>query len=175
MKTGDRVAELQVSQWFNCKAPLSLAALSGQVVAVHAFQMLCPGCVSHGLPQMRRLHEQHGTDGLTVIGLHSVFEHHAAMNPEALRAFIHEYRLRFPIAVDAPDPASPLPLTMQALQLRGTPSLLLIDRGGRLRFQHFGRLEDLELGLRVGQLLTEKPAHDEMGAGVCNEDACSVY
>lgn len=47
--------ELQVSEWLNTPEPLSLAALRGQVVVVHAFQMLCPGCVSHGLPQAKRL------------------------------------------------------------------------------------------------------------------------
>ena len=42
---------LQVSHWFNTPGPLSLEALRDRVVALHAFQMLCPGCVAHGLPQ----------------------------------------------------------------------------------------------------------------------------
>jgi hypothetical protein len=37
-----------------------------------------------------------------VIGLHTVFEHYAAMTPASLEAFIHEYRLSFPIGVDEP-------------------------------------------------------------------------
>jgi len=45
---------LQVAQWFNTPAPLSLEALRGKVVVLEAFQMLCPGCVSHG-----RLRQQH--------------------------------------------------------------------------------------------------------------------
>lgn len=45
-----QVPELQVGRWFNSDAPLSLAGLRGKVVALHAFQMLCPGCVAHGLP-----------------------------------------------------------------------------------------------------------------------------
>lgn len=47
---------LQVSQWFNTETPLDLPALRGRVVALHAFQMLCPGCVLHGVPQAERIH-----------------------------------------------------------------------------------------------------------------------
>lgn len=44
---------------------------------------------------------------------------------------------------------------MQAYQLRGTPSLMLIDRSGVLRANHFGRIEDMQLGAMIGQLLAE--------------------
>ena len=43
--------ELQVAQWFNTDAPVTLAGLRGKVVLVYAFQMLCPGCVTHTIPQ----------------------------------------------------------------------------------------------------------------------------
>ena len=76
--------------------------LKGKVVALHTFQMLCPGCVSHGLPQAAKLAHFFQQDDLVVIGLHTVFEHHEAMQLESLKAFVHEYRLHFPIAVDAP-------------------------------------------------------------------------
>lgn len=46
--------ELIVDRWFNADQPLTLAALRGRVVFLHAFQMLCPGCVSHGTPQAQR-------------------------------------------------------------------------------------------------------------------------
>ncbi len=54
-----------------------------QVVVLHAFQMLCPGCVLHGTPLAQRIHDQFRAEDLTVIGLHSVFEHHDAMGPES--------------------------------------------------------------------------------------------
>ena len=75
--------ELQVSEWLNTPEPLSLAALRGQVVVVHAFQMLCPGCVAHGLPQAKRLTQVFAGRDLAVIGMHTVFEHHAVMTPAA--------------------------------------------------------------------------------------------
>ncbi len=147
---------LQVSRWFNTAQPITLEALRGKVVALHTFQMLCPACVAHGLPQATKLREAFSEDQLAVIGLHTVFEHHSVMGADALEAFIHEYRLRFPIGVDEADPRSPLPRTMAALGLRGTPSLLLLDRQGRVQLSHLGRIDDLVLGALVGQLL-ERP------------------
>ncbi|KDB98015.1 primosomal protein N' family protein, partial [Bordetella bronchiseptica D993] len=49
---------LQVDAWLNTPEPLELARLRGQVVVLHAFQMLCPGCLAHGLPQAERLFAQ---------------------------------------------------------------------------------------------------------------------
>lgn len=155
--------QLQVSRWFNTPRPIELDDLRGKVVAIHAFQMLCPGCVSQGLPQAVRLREAFGPDELEAIGLHTVFEHHHAMGPEALAAFIHEYHWPFPIGVDAPDPAGPVPKTMAAWGLRGTPSLVLLDRAGRPRFSHFGHVDDLTLGAVVGQLLARPDRADWAG------------
>jgi hypothetical protein len=143
--------QLDVSAWLNGAAP----ATDGKVVAVHAFQMLCPGCVAHGIPQAVQM--QQAFPEMVVIGLHSVFEHHDVMTPRALEAFIHEYRLPFPVAVDRPVPGSPVPATMQHYALRGTPSLLLFDREGRLRLNHFGSIDDMVLGGVIGRLLAEQP------------------
>jgi len=150
-----RAQPWQVGQWLNVREPLTLESLRGRVVVLHAFQMLCPGCVSHGIPQAKAIHAASPPDKLRVIGLHTVFEHHEAMTPLALEAFVHEYRLRFPIGIDQPAADSPIPLTMRAYGLEGTPSLILIDKAGCIRLQHFGQMDDLRVGAVIGQLLTE--------------------
>ncbi|MBC7958190.1 MAG: redoxin domain-containing protein [Cytophagales bacterium] len=154
----DMAPPWRVSQWFNTEQPLQLPALRGRVVVVHAFQMLCPACVSHGLPQAARMHEAFPANEVAVIGLHTVFEHHAVMGADALRVFIHENRLSFPIGIDQAAVNGRIPLTMETYGLRGTPSLLLIDRQGRLRLNHFGHLDDLRVGVLIGQLLAEGAA-----------------
>ena len=146
--------QLQVSRWFNAPADFSLAHLRGRVVILHTFQMLCPGCVLHAFPQLNRLAALQLPD-LAIVGLHTVFEHHAVMNERALEVFLHEYRIDHPIGVDAYAPGESAPKTMRALALRGTPSLVLIDRQGRLRDQHFGAVDDLMLGCLIGSLLAE--------------------
>jgi len=148
--------ELAVSQWFNTTTEPTLAGLLGEVVVIEAFQMLCPGCVSHGIPQAQRLQQVFGAD-LTVLGLHTVFEHHQAMQPVSLEAFLHEYQITFPVGVDAETPESDIPVTMSRYRLRGTPSLLVIDRAGRIRINEFGQQSDMALGAALGRLLDEEP------------------
>ncbi len=145
--------EWRTTQWFNAPAPLSLAALRGKVVMAVAFQMLCPGCVSQGLPQALRVREAFRQEDVAVIGLHTVFEHHDAMTPVSLEAFLHEYRVHFPVGVDEPDPAGSMPLTMRAYEMRGTPTTLLYDRDNRLRRHAFGHLPDLQLGAELMTLI----------------------
>lgn len=143
-----------VSRWFNTDADLTLDALRGQVIVIEAFQMLCPGCVSHGLPQAQRIHDTFGSD-ITVIGLHTVFEHHDAMTPVSLEAFLHEYGIRFPVGVDTHDEPGGTPTTMARYRLRGTPSLVAIDRDGRIRLNAFGQVDDLSLGAALARLVDE--------------------
>lgn len=175
--------EIRAQAWLNAPQPLSLAGLRGRVVALHVFQMLCPGCVSHGIPQAQAIRRSFAESDVCVIGLHSVFEHHDVMTPAALSAFAHEYRLDFPIAIDLPATDGPIPLTMQAYGLRGTPSLVLIDRNGCIRLNHFGRIEDLQVGACIGQLIAEPPAGalartavagtKAPAAGHCDENGCA--
>ncbi len=150
----------EVEQWFNTNEPISLASLRGKVVVLEAFQMLCPGCVLHGLPQATRVRQAFPPSNVAVIGLHTVFEHHEAMTPVSLRAFLHEYRIRFPVGVDKSGISNGLPLTMQAYRMRGTPTLVLIDANGYVRHHHFGQVEDLQLGAEIAQLVCEASVQD---------------
>lgn len=147
--------EIKASAWLNSE-PLSIEKERGKVVLLYAFQMLCPGCVTHAAPQVKKVYEFFSRDLLTVIGLHSVFEHHEAMGIESLKAYLYEFQYTFPVAVDNQTEGNPLPDTMTMLGLRGTPSILLVDKKGFLRSHLFGRVEDLQLGVELGVLLGEK-------------------
>lgn len=147
----------RTSEWLNTAAPVDLEAQRGHVVVACAFQMLCPGCVAHAIPQVKTVHELFGPQGVIVVGLHTVFEHHDAMTVTALRAFVQEYGIRFPVGVDMPaDNGGPIPQTMAAYRMQGTPTLLLIDRAGLLRRQLFGHIPDLRLGAEIMRLVAER-------------------
>lgn len=171
--------ELSVSRWFNTDEPITLEKLRGKVVVIEAFQMLCPGCVSHGLPQAQRIAALFPRDRVAVLGLHTVFEHHAAMTPVSLEAFIHEYRLTFPIGVDEAGQGD-IPQTMAAYRLRGTPSLMVIDQNGNLRANHFGQVSDLQIGAEIATLLSQSVPSEmarstnEADNARCNEAGCSL-
>ncbi len=168
-----------IADWLNAAAPISLASLRGKCVMAVAFQMLCPGCVSHGLPQALRVRQTFPEHDLAVIGLHTVFEHHAAQGGrEALAAFLHEYRIGFPVGIDAPAPGGGIPQTMRAYGMQGTPTTLLIDRAGRLRLARFGHVEDLALGAWLATLIGEAPLAANHPAGAappgCDADVCKA-
>lgn len=171
----------QVERWFNTPEPLSLERLRGKVIVLEAFQMLCPGCVSDGLPQAQRVRATFSPEQVAVIGLHTVFEHHAAMTPVSLEAFLYEYRISFPVAVDLPDPRGSAPLTMRAYEMRGTPSLVLIDGTGHIRYHHFGRVNELQLGAQIAFLIAElgtaaqpASAQSEGTASGCSDEGCTA-
>jgi len=147
--------EWDIVRWFNADGPIALADLKGKVVVAAAFQMLCPGCVAQTIPQMNKVRELFAGKDVAVIGLHTVFEHHDAMGAAGLEAFIHEYGIRFPVGIDRHEAGDPIPVTMRRYQLQGTPTLLLIDKAGKLRRQTFGHIPDLQLGAEIMALVAE--------------------
>ena len=159
---GDKLQDVKeapdwiIDQWLNGQPGLNLSKLRGRVIVAGAFQMLCPACVSELIPQLRQAHALFKGADVSVLGLHTVFEHHEAMQPVSLKAFLHENRIAFPVAVDKPQmPEAPIPATMELYGMQGTPTLMLIDRLGTLRRQVFGHVHDMQLGAEVMALLSE--------------------
>lgn len=148
--------ELLAQTWYNTDRPLLLSSLRGRVVVLVAFQVLCPKSLSTGIPQAQRIHETFAPEDVAVIGLHATFEHHDAFSPAVLKAFIQEYRLKFPIALDQLSAGSPIPFTMERYKMRGTPSLVLIDKQGLVRKHTFGAVDDLRIGAEIGALTQER-------------------
>lgn len=152
--------EWDCSVWLNSNRPLTLSALRGKPIVAAAFQMLCPGCVAKTIPQLNEVRSLFADRDLTVLGLHSVFEHHEAMLEPSLRAFLHEYQVHFPVGIDRHDGDSSAPITMRRYGLRGTPTLMLIDAQGVLRRQTFGHVPDLQLGAEIMALVRDTAAPD---------------
>ncbi|CAO3414911.1 TlpA family protein disulfide reductase [Azospirillum doebereinerae] len=165
--------ELAVSEWFNTAAPLTLAALRGRPVLLHSFQLLCPGCVGQSIPQIQRIERVFAHTDLQVIGLHTVFEHHAAMTAVTLRAFLHEYRITHPVGVDRADGASDAPVTMRRFGLRGTPSSVLIGRDGSILHQLFGVEDDIAAGARIAMALSAPLPHSATIHPTTNGHGCA--
>jgi len=165
LRIGDAVPEWDVTRWLGGDVD-ALRAQRGRVVVVHAFQMLCPGCIYRGIPQAIELAKLVGPSQVRVLGLHTVFEHHDAMGEASLAAFLDELRVPFPVDVDRHDTPQRHPATMRAWGLRGTPSTVVVDRDGRLAHQAFGAESDLSLALRIGRLL-----EPERG---CAADLCAA-
>lgn len=167
--------QLAVSEWMNTRSPITLEGLRGRVVYLHAFQALCPGCVAHAIPQVLRIERIFSASGLAVIGLHTVFEHHAAMSPVTLKAFLHEYKVTSPVGVDLAGEHSDVPVTMGRYRFRGTPSSVLIGRDGIVLHEAFGVEDDLIVGARIAMALStaSTSSADDDVVSDCADGRCS--
>ncbi|EPZ49904.1 antioxidant, AhpC/TSA family [Bacteriovorax sp. BAL6_X] len=144
---------LVVDKWVNCKDGHELDVEGPGIKIIHAFQMLCPGCVYRGIPQCIELYKKYNSENVIVVGLHTVFENHHAMTPDCLDVFIKEWRLPFPIGIDKRIEGNKIPETMKAYQLQGTPSLIIIDHLGEIQLQHFGYIEQEKLETFIDHLI----------------------
>ncbi len=144
---------LIVERWVNCKSDYDLDVQDTKIKVIHAFQMLCPGCVYRGIPQTIELYNKYNSDNVAVVGLHTVFENHHAMTPECLDVFIKEWKLPFPIGIDKRINGNMIPETMKEYHLQGTPSLIIIDHLGEIQLKHFGYLDQEHVEIFINQLL----------------------
>ena len=144
---------LEIQEWINAENEITLEKLKGKIVIIYAFQMLCPGCVQHSIPQSKRLYEKFKNKEIEVLGLHTVFEHNEVMTAEALKVFIDEYQIKYPVGIDLPVEDDYRPATMKKYDMQGTPTLIIIDQEGNLKMKAFGFVEDLDIGLLVGSLI----------------------
>jgi len=70
---GKPAPDIQIEKWVQGESA-NFSTLTGQVVLVEVFQVNCPGCFVHALPQVLHLHQVYHDQGLTVIGLATAFE-----------------------------------------------------------------------------------------------------
>ena len=159
MRAHQPLPDWQVRRWLNSDHDLNLTDLRGRIALIHAFQMFCPGCAQHSVPQAERMHRALGGPDFVVIGVHTVFEQRERATDKALAAFLREQRISHPIGVDRSEPGQRLPCTLRDWGLRGTPSLLLLDREGRLRAHRFGTVPDLDLKSMI-RVLRAEPGGD---------------
>ena len=64
---------LAVSEWVQGH-PVNFDQLLGHVVLVEIFQVNCPGCFLHALPNAINLHQKYANRGLIVLGIATAFE-----------------------------------------------------------------------------------------------------
>jgi glutathione peroxidase-family protein len=69
----DEAPNLSVSEWIQGK-PTNIDKERGNVVLVEVFQVNCPGCFTHGIPQAIDMHMKYYRDGLRVLGVATAFE-----------------------------------------------------------------------------------------------------
>lgn len=133
-----------IDTWLN-SAPLTMAALRGQVVLVEFWTYGCINCV-HVLPHVVQWHEKYKDRGLAVVGVHAPeFAHER--DTENVKKAIQRHGIRFAVAQDNNF------ATWNAYRNRFWPTLYLVDRSGELVFSRAGEGAYGEIERAIQQLL----------------------
>jgi thiol-disulfide isomerase/thioredoxin len=130
--------------WLNSE-PLAAQRLRGRVVLVDFWTYSCVNWL-RTLPYVRAWHERYGDDGLVVVGAHAPefgFEHDLDNVQRAAR----ELDVGYPVAIDNDF------TIWRSFDNHYWPAVYLVDRDGRVRFNHFGEGAYEETEEAIQQLL----------------------
>ena len=122
----------------------------GRAGLVMFFNLECPGCVSRGVPFLKKLAREHG-DALTYLMVHTAYGHRQYSRDEVLptlRHFAERFaRIPFPIALDLSGDIA------GSWQVEGTPHWLVFGAEGELLRSLYGSQENAQT--RLEYLLDE--------------------
>ena len=139
--------ELTNQVWLNTDHPLRLADLRGDVILLEMWTFGCINC-RHVIPSLRSWYETYQDQGLVVIGNHfPEFSYEADL--DNLKAAVADLNVAYPVAQDN-DGA-----TWRAYKNQYWPTLYLIDRQGRIRYEHIGEGGYAETEGAIQALLAE--------------------
>lgn len=111
--------------------PLDLAAeQKGKVVLLNVWATWCGPCRGE-IPLLRKIHDDFKPRGFEVLGV-SVDETGA----DAVKQFVNEQKIDYPIAVDADGKIA------NVLQTTMLPTSVLIDRNGKIVWRQVGAIDD---------------------------------
>jgi cytochrome c biogenesis protein CcmG, thiol:disulfide interchange protein DsbE len=126
--------------------PVALADLRGEAVLLNVWATWCAPCRIE-IPELQALHEEHGDHGLRVVGV-TVDSRHAMGD---VLAFMDELGMTYDVWWD-PDHSA-----LNLFRASGVPFSALIDRDGRIVWQHLGMFQrgDPELMNALDRVLAE--------------------
>jgi thiol-disulfide isomerase/thioredoxin len=152
---GKPAPPLEENDWLGPK-PASLAALRGHPVLLFFWAHWCPDCKAEA-PVLASLRNTYGPQGLVLIGPTRLYGYVAGGEeaaPAAEKQYIEQVRRRYYAALAD----MPVPLSAANFPTYGastTPTLILIDRAGVVRFYHPGAASEAELSARIQALLAQ--------------------
>ncbi|HEX4403526.1 MAG TPA: redoxin domain-containing protein [Polyangia bacterium] len=108
------------------RGQISLAALRGRVVVLDFWATWCPPCLAM-LPTLHELHAEWSDRGVAFVGVNS----DGGIEPEALRAFLTQHAVPYPVGIDEGDIGS-------LYKVRSLPTLFVIGKDGTIRASFVG-------------------------------------
>lgn len=118
-----------ISTWLN-SPPLTMKDLRGKVVLVDFWTYSCINCL-RTLPHLIRWHNLYKDRGLVMVGVHTPefsYEH----GTEGVKRAMKRFGIPYPVAQDNGY------ATWKAYENQYWPATYLVDKNGRIMYQHFG-------------------------------------
>ncbi|WP_435017353.1 thioredoxin-like domain-containing protein [Tundrisphaera sp. TA3] len=139
--------------WINTDNPIHLDRLKGKIVLLDFWTFCCINC-HHVLPDLAKLEAKY-KNNLVVVGVHTA-KFDAERETENIRAKVHEYQIKHPVANDANQ------VIWNRFGVRSWPTLALIDARGRYIGSvsgegHYDRLDQV-----IGKLVELHRAKGEL-------------
>jgi thiol-disulfide isomerase/thioredoxin len=150
---GKPAPELEAATWFGAKPP-SIASLRGKAVLLFFWAHWCPDCKAD-VPIIAGMMKKYGPQGLVLIGPTRYYGYVANGDdapPAIEKPYIDKMRRQF----YAPLADMPVPLSDANFNRYGastTPTLVLVDRKGIVRWYHPGSVSGPELASQIQQVL----------------------
>lgn len=139
--------------WVNSE-PLTLKGLRGRVVLVDFWTFGCFNC-RNTLPFVKQWHERYKDKGLTIVGVHSP-EFAAERQVENVSRQVASLGIKYPVVTDNDYK------TWDAYKVSAWPTVVLVDKAGRVRWTHVGEGAYDEAEKMIQTLLSEEQNSGEV-------------
>jgi thiol-disulfide isomerase/thioredoxin len=139
--------ELQSTTWLNSTGSVSLASLRGQVVVIDFWRFECPQCIA-SQPYIKSVYERYQGKGLTLLSVHSP-ETNAEFDTQNVKAYVQQNDIKYPVAIDTDH------TIFRAYTLHAWPTVIVVDKAGRIRYQHIGKGRYNDIEAVIKELLAE--------------------
>jgi thiol-disulfide isomerase/thioredoxin len=139
--------EISNGVWINA-APLPLKSLHGHVVLIEFWTFACYNC-RNVLPALKRWDAEYRDKGLTIVGVHTP-ELDFERDIDQLRREVAALGIKYPVVTDQDYS------TWKAYKVEAWPTLFLLDKQGRVRWNHVGEGYYDETEAAIKKLLAEE-------------------
>ena len=133
-------------RWINSE-PLTIEKLRGRMVLVEFWTFACYNC-RNTLPSVKKWDQQYRDRGLTIIGVHTP-ELSEEYNLDNVRREVPSLGIKYPVVTDNDYK------TWKAYNVEAWPTIFVLDKQGRIRWEHVGEGAYEETESVIKTLLSE--------------------
>lgn len=135
-----------IDKWLN-SAPLRMADQQGKVVLIDFWTYTCINCLNH-LPAVKSWHEKYRDKGLVTVGVHTP-EFAYEKSTRNVQSAIERLGIQHAVAQDNSY------ATWRAFNNRYWPAIYLVDKKGKIVYNHFGEGRYQETEKMIQALLAQ--------------------